>query len=175
MTGPGRTRTTVHGDGDPTFTTIGVPIDSVGLGRAEPHGTELSPGAIRVAGLAGSAGPTAATSMSASPTTSATRPPASSGSTACSTTTDALRTAVADLVRGGDRPFVLGGCCTLLPGRSPGARDVLGPVGLVYVDGHLDFYDGVTSPTGEAADMPIAVLLGDGPAAVGRARGAGAR
>ncbi len=41
---------------------------------------------------------------------------------------------------------------------------MLGQIGLVYVDGHLDFYDGVTSPTGEAADMPIAVLLGDGPA-----------
>ena len=40
----------------------------------------------------------------------------------------------------------------------------VGDLGLVYVDGHLDFYDGVTSPTGEAADMPIAVLLGDGPA-----------
>ena len=34
----------------------------------------------------------------------------------------------------------------------------------MYVDGHLDFYDGRTSPTGEAADMPIAVVLGDGPA-----------
>ena len=38
--------------GRPTFTTIGVPIDSVGLGRAEPHGTELSPDAIRASGLA---------------------------------------------------------------------------------------------------------------------------
>ena len=33
------------------FTIIGVPIDSVGLGRAEPHGTELAPAALRVAGL----------------------------------------------------------------------------------------------------------------------------
>ena len=35
----------------PTFTTIGVPIDSVGLGRAEAHGTELAPDAVRRAGL----------------------------------------------------------------------------------------------------------------------------
>jgi arginase len=66
-------------------------------------------------------------------------------------------------VRDGGRPFVLGGCCTLLAGALAGARDALGTIGLIYVDGHLDFYDGVTSPTGEAADMPVAVVLGDGP------------
>jgi arginase len=33
----------------------------------------------------------------------------------------------------------------------------------VHVDGHLDVYTGETSPTGEAADMPNAVLLGLGP------------
>src|SRR4029077_16891625 len=31
-------------------------------------------------------------------------------------------------------------------------------------DGHLDLYDGETSTTGEAADMPISVVLGLGPA-----------
>jgi arginase len=36
-------------------------------------------------------------------------------------------------------------------------------VRLVYLDGHVDLYDGRTSPTGEAADMPLAVLLGAGP------------
>ena len=34
--------------------------------------------------------------------------------------------------------------------------------GLVYVDGHLDLYDHVSSPTGEAADMPTAAVLGIG-------------
>ena len=78
-------------------------------------------------------------------------------------TTDGIRRAIRAAVERGERPFVLGGCCALLPGALAGARDAIGPVGLVYVDGHLDFYDGVTSPTGEAADMPIAVILGDGP------------
>jgi arginase len=32
------------------------------------------------------------------------------------------------------------------------------------VDGHVDVYDGWTSPTGEAADMPLSVALGRGPA-----------
>jgi arginase len=34
---------------------------------------------------------------------------------------------------------------------------------LWFVDGHADFYDGETSPTGEAADMDLAILTGHGP------------
>ncbi|MGV1049142.1 MAG: arginase family protein, partial [Solirubrobacterales bacterium] len=52
------------------------------------------------------------------------------------------------------------------PGAPAGARDALGqPPGLVHFDGHLDLYDGDTSTTGEAADMPVSVALGLGPAA----------
>jgi len=36
------------------------------------------------------------------------------------------------------------------------------PIGLAYVDGHLDLYDARTSPTGEAADMPVALCVGAG-------------
>ena len=147
----------------PTFTTIGVPIDSVGLGDAEPHGTELSPRALRVAGLGRLGWDDAGDLDVRIPDHE--RDPATGlvGLDGVLATTDRVRGAVADLVRADGHPFVLGGCCTLLCGALAGARDVLGPVGLVYVDGHLDFYDGVTSPTGEAADMPVAVLLGDGP------------
>jgi arginase len=42
-------------------------------------------------------------------------------------------------------------------------RDYFGQVGLAFVDGHLDFYDGQSSPTGEAADMDLAILTGYGP------------
>ena len=83
--------------------------------------------------------------------------PASSGRAGVLATTDVLRRVVAERCVAGERPFLLGGCCTLLAGALAGARDALGLVGLVYVDGHLDFYDGPTSPTGEAADMPVAV------------------
>ena len=48
-------------------------------------------------------------------------------------------------------------------------------VALVYLDGHVDLYDGRTSPTGEAADMPLAVLLGLGPEPWLRAAGPRAR
>ena len=52
-----------------------------------------------------------------------------------------------------------------MPGALAGARGPWVPIGLVYIDGHLDLYDGETSPTGEAADMPMSVVLGRGPAA----------
>jgi arginase len=147
-----------------TFTTIGVPIDSVGLGRVERHGTELSPAALRAAGLGRLGWADRGDLDVRIPDHERDGATGLVGLDGVLATTDEVRRAVADLVREGERPFVLGGCCTLLTGALAGARDMLGPVGLVYVDGHLDFYDGVTSPTGEAADMAIAVLLGDGPA-----------
>ena len=39
------------------------------------------------------------------------------------------------------RPLLLGGCCALVMGAVAGARDALGRVGLVNVDGHVDAYD----------------------------------
>lgn len=60
-------------------------------------------------------------------------------------------------------PLLLGGDCPLLIGALAAARCHAGRVGLAFVDGHLDFYDGKSSPTGEAADMELAVLCGIGP------------
>lgn len=147
-----------------TFTTLGVPIDSVGLGRAAQHGTELSPAAVRAAGLERLGWPDAGDLDVRIPDHARDPETGVVGLAGVLSTTTAIRVTTADLLRRSDHPFLLGGCCTLLPGALAGARDALGSVGLVYVDGHLDFYDGLTSPTGEAADMPIAVVLGDGPA-----------
>ena len=62
----------------------------------------------------------------------------------------------------GERPFVLGGDCSLLPGTLAGARVAAGQLSLWMVDGHPDALDGETSPTGEAADMDLALVLGRG-------------
>ena len=67
------------------------------------------------------------------------------------------------MVAAGERPLVLGGCCALVPGALAGVRDAAGAVGIANVDGHVDVYDGRTSPTGEGADMPLAVAFGFGP------------
>jgi arginase len=76
-----------------------------------------------------------------------------------------VRGQVAALLADGIVPAIAGGCCSYLPGALAGARDVFGSVGLAYVDGHIDLYDGKTSPTGECADMPLAIVLGHGPEA----------
>jgi arginase len=145
------------------FTTIGVPIDSIGLGRQEPHGTELSPAALRRAGLAKLGWRDAGDLDVRIPDHERDRHTGVVGIGGVLATTDRVRSAVATHSRDGDRPFALGGCCSLVPGALAGARDAHRTVGLIYVDGHLDLYDGSTSPSGEAADMPIAVILGDGP------------
>jgi arginase len=78
--------------------------------------------------------------------------------------TTAVRIRVAALVAAGRVPILVGGCCALVPGAIAGARDAIGPVGLAYVDGHLDLYDASTTPTSESGDMPIAVIADLGPA-----------
>jgi arginase len=143
--------------------TIGVPFDSVGRGG----GTETAPSALRDLGLPEALGARDEGDLAVrirgderDPTTGLL------ASEDVLTSTAAIRAAVAAAIEASERPFLLGGCCAELPGALAGARDALGaPLGLAHVDGHLDLYDGQTSTTGEAADMPISVVLGLGPAA----------
>ena len=51
------------------------------------------------------------------------------------------------------------------PARSRACATPIGALGVAYVDGHVDVYDGATSPTGEGADMPMSVAFGLGPEA----------
>lgn len=144
------------------MTLIGVPIDSVG----RSGGAEFAPGALRDLGIvdalgAGDAGDLDVRIRGEERDSDT----GILGSPDVLKTTAAIRAAVAEQVAGGARPLLLGGCCAELPGALAGACDALGEVGLVHLDGHLDLYDGSTSPTGEAADMPVSVALGLGPAA----------
>jgi arginase len=140
---------------------VGVPIDSVG--RA--GGTELAPAAVRAQGLIERLGADDLGDLDVrirgDERDAATGVIGIDGVLA---TTEAVRAAVRDVVAAGNRPLVLGGCCTLVPGALAGLRDAGGPVAVAYVDGHVDVYDGQTSPTGEAADMPMGVAFGRGPA-----------
>ncbi len=76
---------------------------------------------------------------------------------------ETIRDEMKRLLARGERPLLLGGCCTLLIGVMAALRQHYGSVGLAFIDGHLDFYDGASSPTGEAADMELAILTGLGP------------
>jgi arginase len=139
---------------------VGVPADSVG----RSGGAERAPGALRELGLAEAVG--AADGGDLDVRIRGDRRDPGTGIVASPdvlATTATVREAVAEAIAAGERPLLAGGCCSLVPGALAGARDALGTVALAYVDGHLDLYDGVTSPTGEAADMPVAVALGRGP------------
>jgi arginase len=139
---------------------IGVPIDSVG----RSGGTELAPAALRGLGIVPALGATDGGDLEIR-IRGEERDPETGivGSEDVLAATSVLRASVADAIGNGELPLLLGGCCAELPGALAGARDALGRVGLAYLDGHLDLYDGVTSPTGEAADMPVGVALGLGP------------
>lgn len=73
-----------------------------------------------------------------------------------------VRDAVQRLLTDGHRPLVVGGDCTALFGIAAAVGAARNDAGLLFVDGHLDCYDGATSPTGGGADMELAVLLGVG-------------
>ena len=152
------------------WTAVGVPIDSVG----RSGGTELAPAALRGAGLVERLGCADRGDLDVRIRGDVRDPETGIvGSPDVLAMTGQVRTAIRDMVAAGERPLVLGGCCSLVPGALAGVRDAGGSVGVVNVDGHVDVYDGTTSPTGEAADMPLAVALGFGPAAwVGAAGGA---
>jgi arginase len=150
--------------GSGVWTVLGVPIDSVGApAGGVACGTELSPAVLRDLGLIGRLAALDAGDLAVR-ITGPGREEVSGivGWPSVGAAVTAIRSAVSQLLSEGRRPLVLGGCCTLLMGAAAAARDVLGRVGLAYVDGHVDVYDNRTSPTGEAADMPVAALLGLG-------------
>src|SRR5436190_16736593 len=72
-----------------------------------------------------------------------------------------LAAAVADSLRHGRLPCVLGGDHTCAGGTWTGvARSLRGDLGLVWVDAHMDAHTPGTSHTGRLHGMPLAWLLG---------------
>ena len=148
-----------------TWSVVGAPVDCIGADPVtlEPFGTELSPAALRDLGVVERVDGVDRGDLTVR-VVGRERDEATGlvGGRTVHETVRGVRDAVWDLRSSGDRVLVLGGCCIPLMGALAGARDVDPGVGLVYVDGHLDLYDHVTSPTGEAADMPTAAVLGIG-------------
>ncbi|HJU68015.1 MAG TPA: arginase family protein [Gemmatimonadaceae bacterium] len=87
-------------------------------------------------------------------------------------TTIALATRVASMVNRDEVPIVLAGDCSVILGGLLGLRLGAHRVGLVFVDGHVDFYQPDASPTGEVADMDLALATGRGPLILTRFDGA---
>ncbi|ROR34291.1 arginase family protein [Inmirania thermothiophila] len=71
---------------------------------------------------------------------------------------------VAAAVAAGGPFLVLGGDHTIAVGTWAGAAGALGrPLGLLWIDAHLDAHDQASSPSGALHGMPVACLLGEGP------------
>jgi arginase len=73
-----------------------------------------------------------------------------------------LADAVSAVLDEGAFPIVLGGDCTVLLGITLALRR-RGRYGLLFLDGHADFYQPEAEPTGEAASMELALVTGRGP------------
>jgi arginase len=76
-----------------------------------------------------------------------------------------LADAVGPVLDGGAFPVVLGGDCSILLGITLALRR-RGRYGLLFLDGHADFYQPEAEPSGEAASMELALVTGRGPALV---------
>lgn len=149
---------------------IGVPIDCGGI----PGGTEFAPDVLRRAGLGTALGSAIDAGDMNARMSGTERDPACGiiGFPGLIEVTREVRKKTGEMLKRGERPFLIGGCCSFMMGALAGAADHIGNVGLAYIDGHMDLYDGKTSPGGEAADMPLALMLGHGvPSELARAVG----
>jgi arginase len=149
---------------------VGVPMDSSGRDRGEAS----APAVLRECGLAAIAGIDDRGDLDAR-----IGDPTRDSETGVIGIADLVRATakvadwVAAAVDADERPLLIGGDCSLLTGTFAGlCRAGIAP-GLWMVDGHPDALDGQTSPTGEAADMDLAFLLGAAPEPLARVAGPG--
>jgi arginase len=74
-----------------------------------------------------------------------------------------LANVVEDVLERGECPLILGGDCSILLGPMLALKR-RGRFGLLFIDGHADFYQPEANPNGEAASMELAFVTGYGPA-----------
>ena len=74
-----------------------------------------------------------------------------------------LADAIGRVLDAGEFPLVLGGDCSILLGAMLALKR-RGRFGLLFIDGHADFYQPAANPNGEAASMDLAFATGYGPA-----------
>jgi arginase len=69
-------------------------------------------------------------------------------------------------------PLLLGGDCSILLGPALALKE-RGRYGLLFVDGHMDYWNARLEPNGEAASMDLALVTGNGPALLSNIDGLG--
>jgi arginase len=73
-----------------------------------------------------------------------------------------LANAMESVLDAGEFPVILGGDCSILLGSTLALKR-RGRYGLLFMDGHADFYQPEVNPNGEAASMDLAFATGHGP------------
>jgi arginase len=89
-----------------------------------------------------------------------------------------LAAEVERVLRAGQFPLVVGGDHSCAIGTWSGVHRVLaskGPLGLVWIDAHMDSHTFATTPSGQIHGMPLAALLGHGDPALTAIDGAEAK
>lgn len=139
-------------------------VDAPSILGLRPTGVELLPKTLREAGLVerldaeyrGEVTPSTAYDSSRDGTTKLLNP------TAIKDYSIGLADSIELLLQDNKFPIVIGGDCSILIGNVLALRR-LGRYGLFFIDGHADFYLPQESPTGEVADMDLAIVAGHGP------------
>ena len=131
-----------------------------------PSGVETLPDALLAAGLANRLGARRAGRVEAPPYDDRRDPETGllnpQGLARYSVT---LADVIEPVLAQGEFPVVLGGDCSILLGCTLATRR-RGRAGLLFVDGHADFYQPEAEPFGQAASMELALVTGRGPAVV---------
>ncbi|MEV8593899.1 arginase family protein [Streptomyces sp. NPDC052012] len=140
-----------------------VIIEAPSVLGLRPSGVEELAGALLGAGLAEGLGAVSAGRVEP-PAYDPVRDPATgvlnpAGIAAYSVT---LADAVGGVLDAGRFPVVLGGDCSILLGNLLALRR-RGRPGLLFLDGHTDFYQPAAEPAGEVASMELALATGRGP------------
>jgi len=147
-------------DGERDLVVLGIPIDSEAL----VEGCNLAPRVLREAGLVAALGADDAGDLSVA-ITDTRRDPVTGvlGYRQMCDATQTIREGLLPLLDGSRFVVAAGGCCSVLIGIFAALRDKFRRAGLAFLDGHLDFYSGTTTPTGCAADFELWTLTGFGP------------
>jgi len=138
------------------------------LGLAPPApgrepGTRRMPDALRWNGLRPRLGARDAGRVEAPPYGTAVHPDGIRNAEAIAAYSRKLADTVETIVLRGELAVVLGGDCSILLGDLLGARRNVERLGLVFLDGHSDFFTPERSGTHGAAGMDLALAVGRGP------------
>jgi arginase len=143
----------------PTYAIVEAP-SHLGLRAA---GVEELPGALLAAGLAERLDAQRAARLPAPPYDARIDPETRMlNPTGLRNYSSMLADAVGAVLDRGEFPIVLGGDCSILLGSALALRR-RGRYGLLFLDGHADFYQPEAEPTGEGASMDLALVTGRGP------------